>query len=179
MSSRESLGIEGRFDMNGLELKHKLQKKRLREAQVPREVSHVMKELQKWSEKTRAISNLGKYRLALRYDQFQVDPVRWNRWGPERQTQHVTPFRQFVPKSYDSYKKANSAGKKTSPKSKKRRAELPEAELFVDRVSPSDQTSSSFNVSPLHLTRSGQSSDWQEISNFTSKCKYRKQHTKE
>lgn len=31
MSSRENLGIEGRFTTNGLELKHKLQKKKLRE----------------------------------------------------------------------------------------------------------------------------------------------------
>ena len=165
LSSRESLGIEGRFYTNGLELKHKLQEKRLREAQVPREVLRVTEELQKWSEEfyleeTRAICNQGKYHLAPGYDQFHVDPVRWNRWGPERQTQHVTSFRQFVPKSYDSYKKPNSAGKKTSPKSKKRRAELPEAELFVDHVSPSDQTSSSSNVFPLHLTRAGQSSDW-------------------
>ena len=87
LSSRQSLGIEGRFYTNGLELKHKLQKKMLREAQVPREVSCVTEELQKWSEEfyaeeTRAIYNLGKFLLAPGYEQFQVDPVRWNHWGP-------------------------------------------------------------------------------------------------
>jgi len=45
MSSRRALGIEGRFYTNGLELKHKLQKKRLKEAEVPREVSSVTEEL--------------------------------------------------------------------------------------------------------------------------------------
>ena len=47
------------------------------------------------------------------------------------------------------------------PLQSQRKAELPEVDLFIDPVSPSDQTSSNSNVSPLHLTRAGQSSDWQ------------------
>lgn len=50
MSARQSLGIEGRFYTNGLELKHKLQKKRLRECEIPNKVADVSAELQKWSE---------------------------------------------------------------------------------------------------------------------------------
>ena len=48
MSSRQSLGIEGRFTTNGLELKHKLQKKKLKEEDIPKEVNAVAKVLHTW-----------------------------------------------------------------------------------------------------------------------------------
>ena len=71
--------------------------------------------LEKWItefylEEERAVRGLGKYRLAPGYDQFQVDPVKWNRWGPERQAQHLSALRNFTPKSYDMYKKPRAAG---------------------------------------------------------------------
>lgn len=75
MSSRRALAIEGRFYTNGLELKHKLQKKRLKEAEVPREVSSVTEEQQNWAQ-----------------DYFLVDPIKWNRWGLEREAQHIIHF---------------------------------------------------------------------------------------
>ena len=94
LSARQILGIEGRFYTNGLELKHKLQKKRLSEENVPKEVAAVTLQLNTWAEdfyleEVRSIQGLGKYRLAPGYDRFQVDPVRWNRLGPERQAQHL------------------------------------------------------------------------------------------
>ena len=81
MSSRKSLSIEGHFYTNGLELKHKLQKKSLREADIPKEVSAVTKQLQMWPEEfyieeSRAIRGLGKYRLAPGYDHFQTEPTK-------------------------------------------------------------------------------------------------------
>ena len=81
MSSRRALGIEGRFYINGLELKHKLQKKRLKEAEVPREVSSVTEELQNWAqdffnEEVQAVRGLEKYRLAPGYDHFLEDPIK-------------------------------------------------------------------------------------------------------
>ena len=59
--------------------------------------------LEKWItefylKEERAVRGLGKYRLAPGYDQFQVDPVKWNRWGPERQAQHLSALRNFTPK---------------------------------------------------------------------------------
>jgi len=110
MSARKRLDIEGRFYTNGLELKHKLQKKRLREGKIPNKVACVSEELQTSSEEfyieeARAIRGLGKYCLAPGYDHYHVDPTKWNHWSPERQSQHVNSFREFVPKSYDSYKK--------------------------------------------------------------------------
>lgn len=143
-------------------MKHKLQKKRLTEDEIPREVSAVTDQLQKWSEEfyveeTRAIRGLGKYRLAPGYEHFQVEPTKWNRWGPERQSQHIESFREFVPKSYDVYKKPASAGHKTSPKSNKRRAELPEPELFADRVPDVNPPT----VTPLRLSKVGKRSQWQ------------------
>jgi hypothetical protein len=41
LSARENLGINGRFYTNGLELKHKLQMKNMREEDVPKEVAAV------------------------------------------------------------------------------------------------------------------------------------------
>ena len=131
MSSRRALAIEGHFYTNGLELKHKLQKKRLKEAEVPRGVSSVTEELQTWAqdffnEEVPAVRGLGKYRLAPGYDHFVIDPIKWNRWGLERQAQHISTFRQFIAKSYDSYSKPSSAGHKAWPAGTKRGAELPE-----------------------------------------------------
>ena len=139
LSARETLGIKGRFYTNGLELKHKLQKKQLKESDIPKKVSEVTSLIESWAEEfyheeTRAIRGMGKYRLACGYEHFLVDPVKWNRWGVPRQEQHLEAFRNFVPNSYNKYSKPKSAGLKATPQSKKRRADLPEAELFVDRL---------------------------------------------
>ncbi len=169
MEARKNLGIEGRFYTNGLELKHKLQKKRLREADVPKEVSAVTKELKSWSEEfyleeIRALRGIGKYRLATGYESFFVNPVLWNRWSPERQSQHVSKFREFVPKSYDTYTKAQSAGQKPSGKSNKRRAVLPEPEIFAERITVVDvhePPAKKHTISPLRLSKAGSTSQWQ------------------
>ena len=50
LSARKDLGIDGRFHTNGLELKHKLQKKKMREEDVPKEVAAVTLQLFKWVE---------------------------------------------------------------------------------------------------------------------------------
>ena len=49
MSARKELGINGRFYTNGLELKHRLQKKKLKEEEIPHEVTSVSKALHEWS----------------------------------------------------------------------------------------------------------------------------------
>lgn len=162
MSARAELGIEGRFYTNGLELKHKLQKKALKESEVPKEVHPVTEELQNWSqeflvEELRALRGLGKYRFAPGFDHFQIDPVRWNRWSNDRQVQHAQAFRHFVPKSYDQYKKPSAAGYKAPPQAKKRRVRLPEPELFQERT-PVEQSKA---VSPLVLSKTSNSSNWQ------------------
>ena len=51
------------------------------------------------------LRGIGKYRLAPGFDQFLVDQIKWNRWGLERQTEHVKNFRSFVPATYDTYRK--------------------------------------------------------------------------
>lgn len=64
------------------------------EEHVPAEVVAVINHLNTcaedfYLEEVRSIRGLGKHRLAPGYNRFQVDPVRWNRWGPERQAQHL------------------------------------------------------------------------------------------
>ncbi|KAK2552467.1 hypothetical protein P5673_026559 [Acropora cervicornis] len=92
--TRQILGIECRFYTNALELKHKLQQKRMSDEHVPAEVVAVTHHLITWVkdfylEEVHSMRGLGKYPLAPGYNRFQVDPVRWNRWGPERQAQHL------------------------------------------------------------------------------------------
>ena len=48
LSARQNLGITGRFYTNGLELKHRLQKKRLWD-EIPKEVANVTSMLEKWT----------------------------------------------------------------------------------------------------------------------------------
>jgi len=157
MSSRENLGIEGRFTTNGLELKHKLQKKKLREEEIPKEVNEVAKVLHTWIneyyiEEERALRGLGKFRLAPGYERFRVDPLRWNRWGPDRQKQHIKAFREFTPLASDTYKKPSSAGLKSTPTNKRRRTELPEPQLFVTRAEVHTEPPAK-KISPLRLQK--------------------------
>ena len=162
LSERENLGIEGRFYTNGLELKHKLQKKKMAEEDVPKEVTAVIAQLFTWAEEfyleeETAIQGLGKYRLAPGYDHFQVDAVKWSRWGPARQAQHLEAFRDFVARSYDTYTKPKSAGLKATPHSKKRRAQLPEPELFSELIMP--PACKKVAVSPLVISKVGKEAE--------------------
>ena len=50
LSARESAGVEGRFYTNGLELNHRLQKKKLVEGNMEKEVNSVNNMLQEWME---------------------------------------------------------------------------------------------------------------------------------
>ena len=88
MSAREKLGMKGRFYTNGLEPKHKLQKKLMAEENIPKEVALVTAKLQNWienfHEEVRALRGLGKYRLSPGYESFFVDPCKWNTWSVER-----------------------------------------------------------------------------------------------
>eukprot|EP00112_Aurelia_sp_Birch-Aquarium-sp1_P014208 Seg3052.3 transcript_id=Seg3052.3/GoldUCD/mRNA.D3Y31 product="hypothetical protein" protein_id=Seg3052.3/GoldUCD/D3Y31 len=162
MQAREELGISGRFYTNGLELKHKLQKKVLREEEVPQEVAAVSEVLQNWAaqyqtEEVRAIRGLGKYHLAPGYDKFFVEPTTWNRWGPDRQAEHLKKFSEFRPAAYNSYQKPKKAGHKASPDASKRRARLPEPEMFEDRLETQSfthlQAKRPCTVSPLRITK--------------------------
>ena len=65
LSARKELGIEGCYYSNGLELKHRLQKKQLREAEIPKEVTRVSETLLAWAndnyylEATKALRDFG------------------------------------------------------------------------------------------------------------------------
>ena len=97
MSAREKLGMKGRCYTNGLELKHKLQKKQMAEENIPKEVAAVTAKLRNWiedshEEEVRALRGLGKYRLPPGYERFYVDPCKWNTWSAERQNSHAKKY---------------------------------------------------------------------------------------
>ena len=140
ISAREKLGMKGRFYNNGLELKHKLQKKQMAEVNIPKEVAAVTVKLQNWIEyfhekEVRALRDLGKYRLSPGYESFYVDLCKWNTWKVERQNSHIKKYGQFNLRSYDAYQKPVLAGLKKALK--KYRAREPEADLFVGRLEES------------------------------------------
>ena len=78
LSSRERHGISKRFTTNGLELKHRLQKKVLTEDEV--QIVSISQSLKKWietyfKEARRAVRGIGKYRLSPEFSSFYVDPA--------------------------------------------------------------------------------------------------------
>ena len=136
LSARQELGIEDRFYTNGLELKQ-LQKKKLREEEVSKEVAAVTLQLQEWikefhTEQIRSLRGLEKYRLAPGFDNFLIEPTKWNKMSVENQEKHVKKFLNFTPSSYNSYMKPKTVGLKSSPRPK--RSRQPESELFNDRI---------------------------------------------
>ena len=80
---------------------------------------------------TKTLYDQGKYRLALGFQCFFVDPTVWIRWDPARRHQHVQAFMAYIPSSYEKYKKLADAGLKRQP-GQKRRADMPEVDLFQD-----------------------------------------------
>ena len=139
LSVREEKGISGRYYSNGLELKHRLQKKKLNDNDIGTEIVAVTTTLEKWiqenflDEVVRAIYGQGKYRLATGYQQFLVDAPKFLSWSKDRQNQHVLQFMQYNPASYACYKKPSNAGKKGKA-GEKRRARQVSPELFTDRI---------------------------------------------
>ena len=78
LSSRERHGINKCFTTNGLELKHRLQKKVLTEDEV--QIVSISQSLKKWietyfKEARRAVRGIGKYRLSPEFSSFYVDPA--------------------------------------------------------------------------------------------------------
>jgi len=109
-------------------------------------------------ETIRSLRGVGKYRLAPGYDQFFVEPSKWNMWGVDRREQHINAFMKFIPKESDCYTKPKSAGLKKMPR-EKRRSEMCEPDCFVDRIQvqpPICQvqvSSSQPKVSPIKIAR--------------------------
>ena len=80
LSARENAGIESLYYTNELELKHRLQKNKLVESNIQKNVDPKNNMLQKWMEEfnreeIRAAQGLGKYNLAQEHQTFAVDPA--------------------------------------------------------------------------------------------------------
>ena len=116
LSARERHGISGRFTTNGLELKHRPQKKMTDEDEVPKEIFEVSKALKSWiqsyySEVRRTIRGLGKCRLAPELLNFHVEPATWVQWSEERRNQHYEALLRCIPQVLE-YSKPKSACQK-------------------------------------------------------------------
>lgn len=112
-----------------------------------------------YAEEEQAIRGLGKYRLAPGYDHLKVDPVVWNKWGPDWQAQHLLRFQEFSPKSYNTYHKPSSAGLKSAPVSKSRSAKLPEAQMFLSLTTPKPRPDEV--VTPIKIYKDANSRKWE------------------
>lgn len=161
LSSRESLGISGRYYNNSLENNHKMQKKTLKELLSgcqSHDVEKVSKALEKWVEDTYlqeiilALRGFGNYRLAPGYEHMRVTPGIWNKLSPESRRKKIEKFFDFIPKPSSTYIKPSNAGKKNNTVTK-RRTNQPEAELYTNRIMPAkipkltiSKTQSSWNI---------------------------------
>ena len=136
LSARDSLGIGGRFYSNNLELKHHLLKKNLQDLSTPKDVAASSFALTKWvqenllDESRKVVIGQGKYRLSPGYIKFLVNPAEWVRWSAQRKLQHFEEFIKYNPSGFQKYVKPADSGSKRKP-GKKRRARLPEPDLFV------------------------------------------------
>ena len=111
MSSREKLKIDGRYYSNGLELKHRLLKKKLSDISSSTGGRTVSENLTKWltenfqDEVEKALYGQGKYQLSASCQQFFVDPTIWLRWSISRRQHHLESFLSFILWSYQKYNK--------------------------------------------------------------------------
>ena len=102
LSARTKLNISGWFYTNGLESAHGLQKNFLaEEGHKPVNVVEVSVFLEHWinefyTELVTALRGMERYRLAVGYQDFFVEPVKWNQWSPDRYQKHVDKFLSFV-----------------------------------------------------------------------------------
>ena len=164
LNSRGRHGISKLLTTNGLKLKHWLQEKVLTEDEVPKQIVSVSQSLKKWietyfKEAKRAVIGIGKYRLSPVFSSFYVDPAIWVQWSEERRNQHFKAFVQSA-QSLMTYEKPNLAGRKPGNSgNQKRRARLPEPELFEERIieeEPNEQ------VTPVKIRRTGNDANaWQ------------------
>ena len=91
-----------------------------------------------FTEARRAIRGIGKYGLSTEYEHFYVQPATWIQWSDERRNQHFNAFMEALPKTF-AFRKAANAGRKPGITGKnKRRVNLPEPEVFIDRLTSED-----------------------------------------
>ena len=131
---------------------------------MPKQIVSVSQSLKKWietyfKEAKRAVIGIGKYRLSPVFSSFYVDPAIWLQWSEERRNQHFKAFVQSA-QSLMTYEKPNLAGRKPGNSgNQKRRARLPEPELFEERIieeEPNEQ------VTPVKIRRTGNDANaWQ------------------
>lgn len=165
LSARKHLNIKGRFYSNTVESEHRLQKKYLAEEFTgEKDVVHVNRLLvnfidEFYTELVRSIRGLGRYRLAPGYEQFFVEPHKWNQWSVERRQQHIDVFLSFSPSAAGSYSKPAAAGLKKAPRAK-RRIEKGEPELFVERIQTSIEA-----VTPIKISKKKGKDEWKVTKN--------------
>ena len=150
-----------RFSANALEAKHRLQKKAMNGKEIPKEIVAVTECLGKWvasyyTQARRAIQDIGKYKLAPKYEHFYVEPVQWVQWLDDRRNQHFNAFMRERPQIF-AYKKPKEAEKKPGGTGKnKRRAGLPQPQLFSEI--PENQQArpdQRILVTPIKVRRTG------------------------
>ena len=84
-------------------------------------------------ESQKALHYIGKYRVANEFVDFRRTPEVWNRYSATKKEEVINAFNKFVPRSYQ-YEKPKSAGYKPNAGKQKRRARLPDPEMFKERI---------------------------------------------
>ena len=89
-----------------------------------------------------AIRGVGKYRLRPEFAEFYRNPTKWNQMSIESQDVIIDKFDKYTPDQI-VYQKPGSSGLKSSSGKNKKRVNLPETEVFVNRLA--------LPASPKHL----------------------------
>lgn len=158
IEAREEHGIEKRYTTNALENQHRIEKKELKEDQIPKHMVAVSEKLGEWvqsyyTEARRAIRGIGKYRLAPDLQYLFVEPAVWCSWSDSRRDKYFAKFMKAKPLAY-AFEIDENAGKKPKSRKKKRRSEK-EPEVFIS------QETAPVKKLKLQKNPNGDNGEWQ------------------
>uniref|UniRef100_A0A7M5X2F9 Uncharacterized protein n=1 Tax=Clytia hemisphaerica TaxID=252671 RepID=A0A7M5X2F9_9CNID len=116
IEARDAHGITKRYTTNALENQHRIERKELKEDQIPKHMADVSEKLGEcvqsyYTEARRAIRGIGKYRLAPDYQYLAVEPGTWCSWNDEKRDVYFEKFMRARPLAY-AFEIPENAGKK-------------------------------------------------------------------
>ena len=126
-SARQNSDVQGLFYNNGVENKHFQEKKEQSfEKGSILEVTKTIKTLveRQQHDEIRALYGSGPYRLCKEYQRFEIDPVKWHSYEPERRKTYVEKFRNYQPGLEDTFKKPKNNGRKSNERKRNRKLDV-------------------------------------------------------
>ena len=126
-SARKNSDVQGLFYNNGIENMHFQEKKE--QSFEKGDIFEVVKTIKKLverqqDEETKALYGGGGYKLSKEYKKFEIDPIKWHTFGPEKRKKHIEKFRSYQPGLEDTFVKPKTSGRKPNCTKRNRKVEV-------------------------------------------------------